>query len=408
MQIEDSRCTNFLRDFISILGGQYLVYHNGDVVSSEWCKRWNKQIVKGKKFYIVGSGNDGDYNDELLIEIEEILDWFTQNQIDQDKVIFMTSNLNLSYGLSNLKDVVKRDGIRLIEKWDYVIKQFDTKDVSNIKFCPYIYNVGDHPLNYSKITQYESLQGTDEIKEKLFSATMWTARVSNDILHQALYDSNLIKDMYHIHEDDVGFVSYGLRGRFFWEDKKVKNPPTIRPHTNLDKDEWVGDWKQGGDDVIVKYIAKSFINLIIESNCDYTVENESQYFFKGTQQYYRSRLTSSYITEKTIFPMLLKRPFLIWGGYGCLDALKELGFKTFDRIFDESYQYERDVHKRVDMILKQLEELSKKSKYDLVELYKSVEDILEHNQQLLIQNYQNQELNIGRYIYTQLKELNLC
>jgi len=148
--------------------------------------------------------------------------------------------------------------------------------------------------------------------------------------------------------------------------------------------------------------------LVVESNCDYTLENESEYYLKKTQQYYRSRMTSTYLTEKTMFPMLLKRPFLIWGGYGCLDALKELGFKTFDRIFDESYQYERDAHKKVDMILKQLVQLKDKSKFELLELHKSVEDILEHNQRLLIKNYQNQGLSIGKYIYTQLKGLNLC
>jgi len=404
MQIENSRCTNFLRDYISIFDGQYLVYHNGDTgASSEnWKERWKREIVKGKKFYIVGSGNDGDYTDELLIEIDDILDFFKNKNIDTNSIAFLTSNLKLNYALDVLKKVTEKSGIRKIDDWDNKITKIHTTKLKEIPLCPYIYNIGDHPLDYSKIIQYAKFH--PKAREKLFSTTMWTARVSNDILHQGLYDSNLIKDMYHYHEDDVGFVSYGLRGRLFWDDK-VKKPPKRLPHN---ENEWVGDWKVGGDDVVVKYITRSFINLIIESNCDYTVENESQYFFKGTQQYYRSRLTSSYITEKTMFPMLLKRPFLIWGGYGCLDALKDLGFKTFDKIFDESYQYERDAHKRLDMILKQLKDLSEKSKYDLLELYKLVEDILEHNQQLLIKNYKNEGLSLGKYIYTQLKGLNLC
>ena len=406
MQIENSRCTNFLRDYISIFGGQYLVYHNGDTGSSSenWKERWDKEIVKAKKFYIVGSGNDGDYNDELLIEIDDIFNFFENKNIDTSNVVFLTSNNKLNYGLDILKKVTEKNGIRKINDWDNKITKIHTTKLKEIPLCPYIYNIGDHPLDYSEIIQHESLQDTDEIKEKLFSATMWTARVSNDILHQGLYNSNLIKDMYDFHEDDVGFVSYGLRGRIFHEDK-VDNPPK---RVLGKENKWVGDWREGGDDVIMKYISRSFINLIVESNCDYTVENEDQYYFQESQQYYRSRLTSSYITEKTMFPMLLKRPFLIWGGYGCLDVLKNYGFKTFDRIFDESYQYERDAHKKVDMILKQLEELSEKSKYDLVELYKSVEDILEHNQQLLIQNYENKGLSLGKYIYTQLKELNLC
>ena len=39
--------------------------------SENWKERWKREIVKGKKFYIVGSGNDGDYTDELLIEIDD-------------------------------------------------------------------------------------------------------------------------------------------------------------------------------------------------------------------------------------------------------------------------------------------------------------------------------------------------
>jgi len=116
MQIENSRCTNFLRDYISIFGGQYLVYHNGDTGSSSenWKERWDKEIVKAKKFYIVGSGNDGDYNDELLIEIDDIFNFFENKNIDTSNVVFLTSNNKLNYGLDILKKVTEKNGIRKI------------------------------------------------------------------------------------------------------------------------------------------------------------------------------------------------------------------------------------------------------------------------------------------------------
>ena len=47
---------------------------------------------------------------------------------------------------------------------------------------------------------------------------MWSMRVSNDILHTCLYESNLIKDLWEIRDEDIGYVSYGLRGRLFNED----------------------------------------------------------------------------------------------------------------------------------------------------------------------------------------------
>ena len=73
MEIKNARCTDFIRDFISIFDGQYLVYHNGWVNNAEWYNRWNQEIQENKKFYLIGSGNDGDYSDELLIEIDKIL-----------------------------------------------------------------------------------------------------------------------------------------------------------------------------------------------------------------------------------------------------------------------------------------------------------------------------------------------
>ena len=119
-------------------------------------------------------------------------------------------------------------------------------------------------------------------------------------------------------------------------------------------------------------------------------------------------MTSTLLTEKTMFPILLKRPFLIWGGYGCLDALKDLGFKTFDKIFDETYQYERDANKRCFMITDQLVKLKDKGKDELLEMYHSVEDTLKYNQELLFNNYENNSYYIGKYIYEKLKGLDLC
>ena len=55
MEIKNGRCTDFLRDFISIFDGQYLVYQflHGDV--NTWYERWDEEIQKDKKFYVIGS-----------------------------------------------------------------------------------------------------------------------------------------------------------------------------------------------------------------------------------------------------------------------------------------------------------------------------------------------------------------
>lgn len=402
MEIIHNRCTDFLRDFISIFDGQYLVYYSGEVNHANWYERWNKEIQKDKKFYVIGSGNDGDHTDDLLIEIDKILNFFVEKNIDKSKIIFMTPNHNFDYALSNLRNVAKKDGIRLIRDWDNVIKQVETKSATHIKFCPYFYNVGDHPIDYVRLSQYHNVEDFDGAFRKLFTSTIWTRRPSNDIIIKSLYDSNLIKNLWTLQDEDLGYVSYAQTGRMFWEDQRQASTKQIDTHF------YIGDWRESGDSLIAKYIFRSFINLVVESLCDYTIEDEDKYFFKKTRQYYRSRLTSTIFTEKTMFPIIMKRPFLIWGGYGCLDGLKDLGFKTFDKIFDESYQYERDVHKRSFMIVDQLVKLKDKNKEELFEIYYSVEDVLNHNQKLLFKNCHNKSLYIAKYIYNKLKGLNFC
>ena len=70
---------------------------------------------------------------------------------------------------------------------------------------------------------------------------MWSMRVSNDILHTCLYESNLIKDLWEIRDEDIGYVSYGLRGRLFNEDLPKLSIKSYGEH------EYVGDWREGGD-----------------------------------------------------------------------------------------------------------------------------------------------------------------
>jgi hypothetical protein len=46
-------------------------------------------------------------------------------------------------------------------------------------------------------------------------------------------------------------------------------------------------------------------------------------------------------TEKTIRPMVGNKPFVVYGPANYLNNLKQLGFRTFDDVWDESYdQYE--------------------------------------------------------------------
>jgi hypothetical protein len=64
-------------------------------------------------------------------------------------------------------------------------------------------------------------------------------------------------------------------------------------------------------------------------------------------------------TEKEIKPILARHPFIIHNLPGVLAHLKNMGFLTFERWFDESYDEELDDSARLIKIINEVERLSK-------------------------------------------------
>ena len=48
-------------------------------------------------------------------------------------------------------------------------------------------------------------------------------------------------------------------------------------------------------------------------------------------------------------------PFLVWGNPGSLRQIESWGFKTFAGLFDQSYDLESDVTKRLELVIAQIQ-----------------------------------------------------
>jgi hypothetical protein len=85
-----------------------------------------------------------------------------------------------------------------------------------------------------------------------------------------------------------------------------------------------------------------------------------------------------HLTEKTFKPIALGMPFVIVGTQGSLQYLRSYGFRTFEGIWDESYdQAEDDVRiQRIASLLRSLDELSIEAKQDL---FDQAQQVIEHN-----------------------------
>ena len=87
-------------------------------------------------------------------------------------------------------------------------------------------------------------------------------------------------------------------------------------------------------------------------------------------------------TEKTIRPMLLKKPFIVMGSKDFLLYLRQMGFQTFYKYWDEDYDG-FDEKQRYLKILNIIHELVNKPVSELEEMYASMQPILDHNYNVL-------------------------
>ena len=77
---------------------------------------------------------------------------------------------------------------------------------------------------------------------------------------------------------------------------------------------------------------------------------------------------------------MVGHPFLLYGNQHSLRLLKEWGFKTFDKWFDESYDNEPDRVIRARMIVKELKKFENKSIEELKIIREEMNEVCRYNQ----------------------------
>jgi hypothetical protein len=99
-----------------------------------------------------------------------------------------------------------------------------------------------------------------------------------------------------------------------------------------------------------------------------------------------------FLTEKTFKAILMKRPFVILGSPGSLAKLRELGFQTFEKFWDESYDHEQDPNQRLRQIVAITRDISQLDVAELQKLCYNMSDILEHNAEHYRQSFAKTQL----------------
>jgi hypothetical protein len=122
-------------------------------------------------------------------------------------------------------------------------------------------------------------------------------------------------------------------------------------------------WNNKAESLNVAAHNKAFLNIITES-----LTNHEAIFF----------------SEKTFKPIFLAQPFIMAGNPHSLKKLKEMGYKTFDKWWDESYDSEEEELRRYEKIVDSLLEISSWDLDKCNQVLKEMEPILIHNFEVMI------------------------
>ena len=86
-----------------------------------------------------------------------------------------------------------------------------------------------------------------------------------------------------------------------------------------------------------------------------------------------------HLTEKTFKPIALGMPFVLSAPAGSLAYLRQYGFKTFDTVWDESYDTVEQDTLRIARLSRLLRNLDQQSEQEKNEMFKKCIPIIEHN-----------------------------
>jgi len=153
-------------------------------------------------------------------------------------------------------------------------------------------------------------------KTKSFLMQIGDAKQARIQLYNALKQKDLLKNSLH------SFLEYGigLEGNFPKEEYDPLYPPfpqrAYRP-------EWYND---------------THFTLVVEAMNEIPDQ--------GT--------TPTFITEKTVKPLMYGHPFLLYGDKGIYKTLESWGFHTFPELFDQSFDLEEDLDKKIEIVCEQV------------------------------------------------------
>jgi hypothetical protein len=185
-----------------------------------------------------------------------------------------------------------------------------------------------------------------------------------------MYSEHTDKSLIHFSTDDL--VDFELDKLLQWDTKSAAAAVKLLPQLPMLLGSTNGYTKSNGycyTDPLTELYQSILIDVVVESHV------AGKTFFP---------------TEKTVRPMLLKKPFIVFGSCDYLAYLRQMGFRTFGDFWDEDY----DGYETADRLIKikiLVDSLAQKPMKELEAMYWDMQYTLDHNYNLLMtQSYTKQ------------------
>jgi len=135
----------------------------------------------------------------------------------------------------------------------------------------------------------------------------------------------------------------------------------------------------GSNDVVQNKFHNITYQTILESQFNIVIEThfDLQEYNSGTP--YPQKDLVPHVTEKTYKAISCSRPFIIVGTPGILDAVRQLGYKSFAPYIDETYDTIEDNDLRMRALVNEVARLSRLTNSELEQLQADLQPIVEFN-----------------------------
>jgi hypothetical protein len=299
------------------------------------------QSIKNKKAKIVFFYITEGWFGEDISHYNWLDNLTTKYNLEPDDLIMITSNLLAEENYKENKFTILSYNYFSDELFFALINKRDTLNIKSFKnkYSYFIdnFNIEKHFLCFNNLTKLHRLW--------MFYELMNNIKLKNKSI-LSLNKNTTDKSFFEIVSsiNNVEMIEY----------YKTYDSTT---EYSYDTNNWLKD-VQTGDSINIDAHLKTFVNIVTE-----TLTQKDVVF----------------ITEKTYKPIYTCQPFIIVGNTYSLKKLKELGFKTFDKWWDESYDDEIDFEIKMNKIKKILEEIASWDLEKCMLIRNEMKEILIHN-----------------------------